>query len=380
MKELSENTIIAEIENEYKKIDNRWMKLHYYTFIALVIFGFVIESILALVWYRSGDVDISVQKYVIKYIVAPVFTNLLFVIIAIIVMRYPRIRTNAKVYTISLLFVGSCLVFYTVHSLFSALYIIFTLPILMTVIYCDYKLTSVTALVSIVSKSICELFVIWDPDKINPLDSQLGVANFLISILILILFYCVCIVVIRFEKEKSTAGIQKELEYYHTQQKLNIDELTKIYNRTALRKAFQSMTEDGLDSTYIFSMMDIDNFKDLNDTFGHEVGDDCLKELATIFKNNCGENSMPFRFGGDEFCILFKDSSLKEVIKTCRDIQSDLKQSYTSIGYMVMTLSIGIAVYDKKTSATQLVKNTDTAMYNAKVIKDCISVFKDMND
>ena len=380
MKEFNESTIIAEIQNEYSKIDKRWMRLHYFTFVALVIFGFVIEGALGMVLFNSGDIEISAQKYILKYILSPLFVNSFFILTGFFVMRSSYMKQRAKAYFISLLYVGVCTVFYIVHSIFPAIYLIFTIPILMTIIYGDYILTSITAFLSIASKSISEFLIVWDPEKVLPNESPYGMTNFAVSIFIMIMFYVVCIVVIRFEKEKNAASLQREVEHYHTQHKLNIDELTKIYNRTALRKALQSMIEDISDSEYTFVMMDIDNFKNLNDTFGHEIGDNCLKELAEILKNNCGDDSMPFRFGGDEFCILFKDTSQNDIIKTCRDIQSDLKQSYTSIGYMVMTVSIGIAAYNKKISASQLLKNTDSALYSAKVVKDYISIYEDMKN
>ena len=377
MKYPKENTIVAEIKNEYIEIDNRWMKLHYYTFVFLVIFGFIIEAVLAVLWYQSGSVEISTRTYMLKYIAAPVFVNSLLILADTFVIRSSRIKRKVKVYVISLIYVGACFVLYVVHCIFYNLYLIFTVPILLTVIYSDYLLTAVTAFLSIASKIAADMFIVWDADKTNLLESDFGIINFIISICILFIFYIACVVVIRFEKEKNEAGIQKEIEHYHIQQKLSIDELTEINNRTSLRKAFQDMMEDESGSPYFFAMIDIDNFKALNDTCGHEQGDRCLKEFARILTKNCYQNSTPFRFGGDEFCILFKDESLDSVIKTCKDIQSDLKESPTSLKYMLMTISIGIAKYEKHMSASHLLNNTDSMMYLSKTKKDYISIWGD---
>ena len=299
------------------------MKLHYYTFVVLVLFTFIVEAVVASIWYQSGRVEISTKTYLLKYVAAPIFVNSLFILIGTLVMRSSVVNRKAKAYVISLLYVGVCFVLYVVHSIFYTVYLVFTVPILLTVIYSDYLLTTFTAFLSIASKAVSELFIVWDPDKTNPLGSDLGIANFIISMFILLIFYGVCIVVIRFEKDKNEASIQKEIEHYQTQQKLNIDELTEINNRTALRKAFQNMIEDKSNSPYYFVMIDIDNFKVLNDTYGHEQGDQCLKEFAQILTKNCYKNSTPFRFGGDEFCILFKDEPLGSVVK---DVQSYTKR------------------------------------------------------
>ena len=63
-----------------------------------------------------------------------------------------------------------------------------------------------------------------------------------------------------FERKKNAASIQKEIEHYQTRQKLKIDELTEIYNRTALRKEFQKMEKDGSGCPYFFAMIDIGQF------------------------------------------------------------------------------------------------------------------------
>lgn len=378
MIDINENLIIDEIQNEYDRIDNRWLRLEYYTFIGLVIFGFVFECVAGLLWFQTGAVDISPERYVLKYMLVPLFFNLALILTGIFVMRSSGISRKKKAYTVSLLFVGASFVFYMVHSIFFALFLMFTVPILMTVVYSDYALTTTVTAASLALKIISDLVIVWDPDKINPLASDLGTINFVISIFLLCVFYFVSMIVIRFGKEKNAASIQKEIEHYQMQQKLNRDELTEIYNRTALRKAFAGMQKDSQGNAYTFVMIDIDNFKALNDRFGHAVGDKCLKEFGGILKKNCYDGTMPFRFGGDEFCILFKNKPIEKVIDTCRDIQGDLKNSEVSRLSISVTASFGIAVYEQGMSVAQLLKNTDEALYNAKDARDSVCVFENV--
>ena len=115
----------------------------------------------------------------------------------------------------------------------------------------------------------------------------------------------------------------------------------------------------------------------LNDTFGHSQGDRCLIEFAHILTKNCSGSSMPFRFGGDEFCILFKGEELDCVLKICKEIQRCLLESPTSVNSMSMTASIGIAKYEKNMTLTKLIKNTDSMMYLAKSLDDKICVWSD---
>lgn len=367
------NSIIIEIKNEYKKIDYKWLKLEYYTFIGLVFLGFIIECIFAIFLYTPGDIKISFDSYVIKYIIFPLVFNSCLMLVGILVMHSP-LNQCMKSYIISLLFIGVCFLFYSVHHIFGSIYLIFTLPILLTLIYSNYTLTTVISFISIIAKIVSELFVKWDSEKINPFNNIFSSMNFVISTCIMFLFYVVCFIVIYYQREKNNVNIQKEIERHQMQKELITDELTKIYNRTALRIAFQDMEEDKSGDKYVFVMIDLDNFKTLNDTLGHEKGDQCLKEFGRILKINCTE-AAPFRYGGDEFCIIFKNKTLEDIMQTCRSIQNDLNHSTVNKSG-ILTVSIGIAQYKNTMSATELLQNTDSALYRSKKSKNSICVYE----
>ena len=373
---MDKNLNVIEIENEYRRIDGKWLRLQYNTAVGLVVFAFCIECVMGLALYSMGTIEITLHEYILKYILAPLAANAVFVIIGYFVMNYRSLSKTVKLYSVSILLVLICFVFYTVHSIFVSVFMIFTLPVLLTVVYGNYILTTVTAVTSIAAKIISELFITWDPDKPGIFDKDYGAANFAVSLCILCAFFAVCIVVIRFEREKNAASIQKEIERYQMQQRLQTDELTAINNRTALRNAFQSMEEDILGNTYIFVMIDIDNFKMLNDTYGHVRGDQCLKDFGNILKTNCGD-ALPFRFGGDEFCILFKNQALETTVEICEKIQDDLKEATVREINVPLTASFGIAKYRRGMSPAQLLKITDSALYRSKTVKDYIYIYDD---
>jgi diguanylate cyclase len=224
---------------------------------------------------------------------------------------------------------------------------------------------------------ISELFIKWDVDKESIFGDGIRLGDFFISIFVLLTFFVICIVVIHFEKEKNVAGMQKEIERYKLQQRLQIDELTGIYNRIGFRNAIQDMEEDTSDNTYVFAMVDIDNFKLLNDSLGHVTGDHCLIEFGKILKNNCGR-AIPFRYGGDEFCILFQNHTINEAVEICKRIQNDLKAiNINGKTDLPLTASFGVASYASDMAPSKLIINTDKALYESKIVKDTITVFKE---
>jgi diguanylate cyclase len=122
--------------------------------------------------------------------------------------------------------------------------------------------------------------------------------------------------------------------------------------------------------------MDLDNFKMLNDTLGHQYGDQCLSEFGNILKRNCLDGSTPFRYGGDEFCILMKNIETDNALNMCKNIQYDLKNYMISESTNIhLAVSIGIAHHKKGMSPTQLVKNADLALYRSKASHSSIFIW-----
>jgi diguanylate cyclase (GGDEF) domain len=370
-----ERHYIAEIKKEYKKIDLKWLNLHFKTSAGLVLFAFVIECGIGILLYYLHEIHTTIPIYIIKYLVAPMCFNLLFIILDYFVLYHTKFSQQVKIYIVSLMFVMICFVLFSVHIIFSVLYFLFALPILLTTIYCSYRLTIVIAIASIAADIISELFVKWDSEKVSILVSGDRLADFIISLCFLIAFSIVCIIVIRFEKEKNAASIQKELQRFRLEQKILTDELTGINNRTALNNAIHEMEMDITDNTYIMVMIDLDNFKKLNDNYGHLMGDQCLIEFSNILKAHCGD-AASFRYGGDEFCILFLNRTLKNVVETCQRIQEAFgKVKIDSAIRLSLTASFGIADYIKSTSAIKLLNNTDKALYQSKIEKNAIRIY-----
>jgi diguanylate cyclase (GGDEF)-like protein len=113
-------------------------------------------------------------------------------------------------------------------------------------------------------------------------------------------------------------------------------------------------------------MADIDNFKNINDTYGHHMGDEFLKAVEDVLKDNTREEDLAARIGGDEFVILLPQTSLKEAL----NIAERIKESVEGISILsennINTLSIGAAVLNNDDNSESLLKKADDALYKAK--------------
>jgi diguanylate cyclase (GGDEF)-like protein len=117
------------------------------------------------------------------------------------------------------------------------------------------------------------------------------------------------------------------------------------------------------------AMLDLDNFKDVNDTLGHAMGDLFLKAMAERLSAGLREGDTVARLGGDEFVLILPDlETIEDAIQVARKIvDSFCKPFFVDTHQLVVTTSIGIAVYPNDgTDEGILLKNADIAMYQAK--------------
>lgn len=158
------------------------------------------------------------------------------------------------------------------------------------------------------------------------------------------------------------------------------DSVTDLPNRVMLREEVTKEIEKSqkYGSKFALFFMDLDNFKVVNDSYGHMVGDKLLLEVAERLKEIQDENMMAFRLGGDEFNILIKDVVDKEEVEMYSEaILKAIQEPVFIDGNMFrVTHSGGIVLYPENgLTFDELLKNADTAMYKSKEAGKCIYTF-----
>jgi diguanylate cyclase (GGDEF)-like protein/PAS domain S-box-containing protein len=146
------------------------------------------------------------------------------------------------------------------------------------------------------------------------------------------------------------------------------DSLTDLPNRVLFQERLARMLKDSAGRVAVF-YLDLDNFKAINDTLGHQFGDELLKLVAQRLRDCVKQNITVARVGGDEFAIIFPDiAALDDVAELARNICEAIGDPYDLFGHIVVTeTSIGIAVApDNGTQSDELLKNADMALYRAK--------------
>ncbi len=150
-----------------------------------------------------------------------------------------------------------------------------------------------------------------------------------------------------------------------------IDPLTKLYNRRYLEIKLQeillSLKSNHTQERHIsFTMMDLDNFKEINDRYGHSFGDKILQDVACIIKSSLRKGDLPFRYGGDEFCIIMFDCEPEMAMVANQRLINNIKD-YSKRNNLKVGMSIGCLPLTKDfKDPQQVIEIADILMYKAK--------------
>lgn len=146
-----------------------------------------------------------------------------------------------------------------------------------------------------------------------------------------------------------------------------IDSLTKLYTRAALDEKLSSIHQCSLQNqkNYTVLLMDIDHFKNVNDTYGHLVGDQVLNRIGSVLRSNIREVDIAARYGGEEFLIVLPDLDSEHAKNIGERIQQSLKNTAFPISH-VLTISAGIASNHETQDVMELLELADKRLYRAK--------------
>ncbi|WP_169764317.1 GGDEF domain-containing protein [Campylobacter mucosalis] len=188
---------------------------------------------------------------------------------------------------------------------------------------------------------------------------------------------CFAIIVSRLlELSNTLAFINARQEKVEIEEILNQDPLTKLQNRNALNAFVKENLNDERDFAVV--ICDIDDFKRINDTYGHNAGDKVLINIAEIFKNIFRKDDFVCRWGGEEFLIILCDSTNQKALSVLERVRNSINSSHilyedTQIS---VTMTYGVSCYEKTKEQKDIytmIKEADERLYKGKRSgKNCI--------
>ncbi|WP_052262310.1 sensor domain-containing diguanylate cyclase [Pseudoalteromonas luteoviolacea] len=176
----------------------------------------------------------------------------------------------------------------------------------------------------------------------------------------------------RLETEVMNRTRELQTAYDKLKHISRIDELTQVFNRRSLNDALNTecMRAKRFGHSVSLLMIDIDHFKKINDTYGHQCGDKCIAHIADILKKTCTRaGDIVARYGGEEFCILLPECNEGDAFELAELVRKHTEASFVRFENTVikLTVSIGIATrWGIDLEPHELVKQSDMALYFAK--------------
>ena len=175
---------------------------------------------------------------------------------------------------------------------------------------------------------------------------------------------------------KKINNLESELDKAYRE--LLIDPLTKAYNRKALNEKLSEILKLGQKRKLdlCVAVLDMDDFKKINDTYGHLVGDFVLIKLVQIIKSLIRSSDNIFRYGGDEFVIVFNRVNIDTAVKSLERILNKIRKTKLKYKEYIISTSISIGITDHHIgdNIENIIKRADEALYSSKKVKNIYKV------
>ncbi|MDC8830292.1 GGDEF domain-containing protein [Alteromonas gilva] len=153
-------------------------------------------------------------------------------------------------------------------------------------------------------------------------------------------------------------------EQYRVQAETDV--LTGLSNREGLAQTLSTIERMGELDNFAMLILDIDYFKQVNDNYGHDVGDQVLEEIAQLIKQNCRQTDLVSRWGGEEFIVLFRCKHADDTKRLAENIRLEIARKRFSQHQLTLTATIGATKLSQQEGFTEAFKRADTALYKGK--------------
>jgi diguanylate cyclase (GGDEF)-like protein len=353
---------------EFKKWNRKILNVYWIVTLIAAITETVIYFLVAV---PRGSGSLS---YFAEYTIRPTVFNIFLFSISELVHRLIKDRfKEAAKYLIIL--AGTLLVcnLVYVHYSVSVIYVLFVLPIMLSVYYGSNKITMFSMAINVA----LYLLVITLYLPTMPVEK---VKHNLTDICTTIAIIISAGLIVRSFIDRANEIVKTFVTMYENERDLTIknfvmefnskiEPLTGLYNHKTFYQYLGDLIEQSENFKFPLSVavLDIDNFKKVNDTYGHSYGDDVIKSLAEIIKDSIGTDDYGARYGGEEFAIIFTDKDKYKTFEVMETIRTKFNNKIIKgMEDERFSVSIGISQHREGMTMQNLFSNADSAQYSSK--------------
>lgn len=201
----------------------------------------------------------------------------------------------------------------------------------------------------------------------------------IVAFVILATTIIICYVLIKVQEEKNSIIRQDNSIKLQMQDQLNKDSKTGLNGYAIFMLTLDQMVELAASTSKLIALaiIDIDNFKQINDAYGHLNGDQVIRALSELMKLKYTQNFFVARYGGEEFAIIFSEDEVEHACESLETLRAEFEKQKYSFTENAITISIGYAIWKSGLTSDQLFENADSAMYASKAKgKNTITIFE----
>ncbi|URN84268.1 GGDEF domain-containing protein [Acetobacterium wieringae] len=348
------------------ELHEKWRQVLFRTCIYIGVIIFVAEFFIFVFNKHDQPFSPVIIRYLVFYLALPTFLNLIFIVGAYFILKSEKTSEKAKNYTVALLFFLICACVQCFHYTFPAILCVPCIAVFITVIFLDINLTRLIFGLSYGSLILAFLIARFEADRAV----EVIFLDCVVAGIMIFCAYLVATVLTRYTSEQAQSIHDSYLKQMELIQEAKTEPLTGLLNRRAMVDVLGQAVyqEETFRKPLIMAVIDLDDFKQVNDTYGHRKGDEVLIALAEILKRNTPGTEQVFRYGGEEFVLLFSGHPIGEVVAMIDNMHQEFGAH--DFGFNEggkITFSCGIAEYaDSGWSTSEFFEKADQALYLAK--------------
>lgn len=353
---------MKEFEETYQK----WRKMLLRTNMYLALLVFVVELLMYFVLKKSDLIKQSETVYLTNFLFLPTVADLLIIAAGHIIIKKISLDSRIINYIPSVQLACICFVVASVHFIFPITLSVFSVALSTTVIFSDRKMTRNMGIICSLFLALAFLHRRISPYRLT--NDYYFFEDAIVAFVILIATLIICNVLIKFQEEKDNTIRQDFIIKLQMQEQLSRDPKTGLYGHGIFMNTLNKMASlsEKTNEAIALAVIDIDNFKKINDTYGHLKGDQVILTLAEIMKANGNVNRFVARYGGEEFTIILSGKEVNSAFEYLEGIRIAFERQKYNFTDKIITISIGFAIWKSGWTAEELFENADSAMYASK--------------
>ena len=346
-----------ELINEYRE---QLLKVHRAT-ISLVS---IVEIVAYFVFVVMGVQTLSLKcTYLWLNVVSPICINLLVHLGATFVCRSNFATYRFKNASVIYAAVATSIVVSLFHRDYLVTSCAFVFPIILSALYNERKILQQSFWISLISLTFTVMVLFIE----RKLDLTVS-----LNVVVLYGFLAVSFLAgdlsVKFSQRNFTLIEEQAIANSKLEVEIDLDQMTQLYNHAAFYDRLEKVLETAKseESACCLAMIDIDDFKKVNDTHGHNAGEMVLIALADILKSCCRESGFACRYGGEEFALILCEKTLAESQSIMESVLQCFSKMHFSFTKKSLTFSCGIAKFSQEDTKDTLFNRADQHLYTSK--------------